>query len=142
LNYPLILWGDHRLWIVPVLGGLGCALFSRNRKPVLLLAAGALALLTLSMLISMRAGIGSNLRARFSMFLLLGFLPLTGGIARAMWSAGRSRWTAMACRGGLIAWCALLVLTSGRTALRYYPNWYGAEAGDFALVELINRQED
>ena len=142
LNYPEILLLDHRLWLAAALPGAALALYPRFRGKALPVLLAGLALLAVSIVISIWAGIGSNLRARFSFFLLLPLLPLAAGVPAALEAAALPR----RLRAGAFAlaglWLLGIAAVSSSDALRRYPNWFGAPDGIFPVLELVNRQED
>lgn len=77
--YPIVLWQDHWYLLPLPLAGVAIALTSEHRRRMTPMLAATAALLLFAMLISMKSGIGSNTRARYTLFLLLPIITFAAG---------------------------------------------------------------
>lgn len=140
LNYPKVLWMDHYLWLPLAIAGTLLALTRTRNNPAWHLSLATLAIFVFAVAISYKAGIGSNTRARYTMFLVL---PLTA------LSAGPLVWL-LSKRTGfyrffLIPSIVLYVLVffgyNVQFARQNYPNAWNIHPDDLEIVQRMTMEK-
>ncbi|MBN1868183.1 hypothetical protein JW916_12935 [Candidatus Sumerlaeota bacterium] len=132
LAYPTILWLDHWRFLALPAAGILLAWVSRRRDALVFVCALA-ALFLVSMLISIKGGIGSNCRARYTLFILLPLICVGTGPLAFLWNAPSTRIRRIA-RPAVAVFSALCALSSFYIARSTYPNAYGV---DREVLEVV-----
>lgn len=140
LIYPKYLVADH--WPRLALGGLGFLLIAAvGRRPRWASLLPVPAVLLFAMLITMRSGIGSNNRARFTEFLMLPFLCYGAGVLGYLWYTAPG-WKRGLARTAVAAFVALAALHGVRYARVTYPHAWGVSPEFIQITQRLEREHD
>jgi len=158
LVYPKSIWIDHGWSTLIGLVGVAAVLVllaagtwrrggesgapthaasSMHRRRAMVLLAIVAGLWAVSMLVSMKTGIGSNHRPRYTVFLLLPLLALAAGPLAAFHGAWRAGGFGQIARGATLALLLAHCMASAMDARFTYPNAWGVSPGILALAEHL-----
>ncbi len=141
-DYPRILWNDNKMWIpLALIVGAGLAL-KRWRSKSMPVVLAWVAVLLCGMIVSIKAGIGSNTRMRFTMFLIVPLIAMGSGTLGILWDTIERRGARWAARAIVIAYLALMGWFSLVRAVAYYPNWFNERPELLALITRMQRERD
>ncbi len=141
LTYPEALWDDHWMWLSLPAGGLVLAFFPDRWRRALPMILTTLTIFLFAMAVTSQSGIGSNTRARYTMFILLPLLVIGAGPLGVLWESVRSRarWLV---RLAVIAVLALSVYASAVKAVEYYPNAFAVNPDWLEIITRLEREND
>ena len=141
LTYPDALWADHWMWLALPAGGLLLAFFPDRWRRTMPMLLTTLAIFLFAMAVTSQSGIGSNTRARYTMFILLPLLVIGAGPLGVLWEGVRSRvrWVV---RTAVVAVLALGVYASWEKAVEFYPNAFAVEPEWLEVLTRFEREND
>ncbi|MDX1973619.1 MAG: hypothetical protein SFY68_13905 [Candidatus Sumerlaeia bacterium] len=132
-NYPLILWEDHWYLLPLSLLGIVLSLGKSERRSSVFYHAGVWLVFVFAMLISVKSGIGSNTRPRFTTFFVLLMGVFSAYPLALIFRTAVGWWRVPVAILGL-----LLLLLHGNASLfkgiQQYPNAYAVHSNDAALI--------
>ncbi|MCB2156196.1 glycosyltransferase family 39 protein [bacterium] len=137
--YPKILVQDHwNFLVLPAAAGVFALV--RRRRLAFYIVAWAI-LLLFSMVITLKAGVGSNNRPRYTMFLLLPLIGLGAGLPALLWDQGRGA-LRIALRAAVVLLLVVFVGWSARYGRANYPNAYGYSPEALMVFDRLEHEWD